>query len=303
MCPETKEQENLSVKSMTGFGRGRAANGVMEVIAEVRSVNHRFLDVSVKLPRLYSAFEPRIRKLVSDWTQRGKLDVSISRAGGSGPVMDVALDYELAAKYHERLSELKHRLGLAHEITVSDMLSLKEIVLPMEKEEGIEKELPLVESSLREALTALDGMRKAEGASVWRDIEARLMEIRETSARILPLASQVSVAAKERLEKRVRELTGGIELDPDRLIQEVALIADRADVTEEVTRLESHVDQFLAFGRQGSPLGRKLDFLLQELHREVNTIGSKSASTDIAAFVVVMKTEVEKIREQTQNLE
>jgi uncharacterized protein (TIGR00255 family) len=288
---------------MTGFGRGRAGNGQMDVTAEVRSVNHRFLDITVKLPRLYSGFEPRIRKLVSDWTQRGKLDVNISRSGGSGAVMDVNLDYELAGKYHERLSELKRRLGLTDVITVSDMLTLKEIVLPVEREEGIEKELSLVETSLRDALTALDGMRIAEGTSVWRDIETRLISIRETGSKILPIAGQVSVAARERLERRVRELTGGIELDPDRLIQEVALIADRADVTEEVTRLESHVDQFLAFGRQGSPLGRKLDFLLQELHREVNTIGSKSASTDIAAFVVVMKTEVEKIREQTQNLE
>jgi uncharacterized protein (TIGR00255 family) len=146
-------------------------------------------------------------------------------------------------------------------------------------------------------------MRVAEGAAMWRDIADRLSQVGELAGRIAPLVDQVTAAVKERLEKRVAELTGGMELDRDRLTQEVALMADRADVTEELTRLASHVKQFLAFGEQGSPLGRKLDFLLQELHREINTIGSKSASTEIATYVVRMKAELEKIREQTQNLE
>ena len=146
-------------------------------------------------------------------------------------------------------------------------------------------------------------MRRTEGAALWRDIESLLDRVRTTAGQISPLVHQVTAAAKLRLEKRVQELTGGLELDPERLLQEVALLADRSDVTEEITRLESHVDQFLSFGRQGSPLGRKLDFLLQELHREVNTVGAKSASTDIASLVVSIKADVERIREQTQNIE
>jgi uncharacterized protein (TIGR00255 family) len=146
-------------------------------------------------------------------------------------------------------------------------------------------------------------MRKTEGAALWKDIEQRLTSIRETSVLIAPLVEQVTVTAKEKLAKRVQDLTGGLELDQERLLQEVALIADRSDVTEELTRLNSHVEQFLACGQAGSPLGRKLDFLLQELLREVNTVGSKSASGEIAGYVVNMKAELEKIREQTQNIE
>jgi len=288
---------------MTGFGRGKWIEDEVEVVAEVRSVNHRFLDIYLRLPRVYSSLDPQIRKIVSERAHRGKLEVTVTRTGGSGRVMDVTVDHDLAQKYHKCLVELQGRLGLAGDISVSDMLTLKEIVPPVEKEEGIEKELPLVEKSLRRALAQLDGMRIAEGTAIWKDIEERLVSIEETVARISPLVDQVASAAKDRLEKRVKELTGGITLDEDRLLQEVALIADRSDVTEELIRLESHVKQFRAFGKEGSPLGRKLDFLLQELHREVNTIGSKSASNDIASYVVLMKAETERIREQTQNLE
>jgi uncharacterized protein (TIGR00255 family) len=183
------------------------------------------------------------------------------------------------------------------------MLTLKDIATPVEKQSGIEQEWSLIEGSMKDALRALDSMRTAEGTAMWQDIAKRIHEVGAVAARVLPLVDQVTAAVKERLQKRVTELTGGLALDQDRLLQEVAIMADRADVTEELTRLESHVKQFLDFGEQGSPLGRRLDFLLQELHREVNTIGSKSASTDIASYVVQMKAELEKIREQTQNLE
>jgi uncharacterized protein (TIGR00255 family) len=199
--------------------------------------------------------------------------------------------------------ELKDRYGLAGEITVSDMLTLKEIVSSSNNVEGLEQEWGLVENSVTHALVALDEMRKTEGFALWKDIEIHLISISETIDLITPLVDQISSEARVRLEKKVREMTGGLEIDDDRMLQELALIAERSDVSEELTRLKTHVDQFLAFGKEGSPLGRKLDFLLQELHREVNTLGSKSASTDISAQVVHIKTEVEKIREQTQNIE
>jgi uncharacterized protein (TIGR00255 family) len=288
---------------MTGFGRGREGNSDVEVISEVRSLNHRFLDVSFRLPRIYAGFEPHLRKIVAEYVSRGKVDVSVQRYGTAGSIMDVTVDYDLAERYYQCLEKLKSTLGLAGEVTVAEMLTLKEIVSPHEREDQIEKELALAEKSLREALDGLNSMRKTEGEATWNDIRARLSAIRELAERIAPLLDQVPAQARARLERRVQELTGGMELNEDRLMQEVALIAERADVTEELTRLQSHVDQFLAFGREGSPLGRKLEFLLQELHRELNTLGSKSASTDIAAHVVTMKAEVEKIREQTQNLE
>lgn len=291
------------IKSMTGFGRGREGNSDVEVISEVRSLKHRFLDVSFRLPRIYAGFEPHLRKIVAEYVSRGKVDVSVQRYCTAGSIMDVTVDYDLAERYYQCLEKLKSTLGLAGEVTVAEMLTLKEIVSPHEREDQIEKELALAEKSLREALDGLNSMRKTEGEATWNDIRARLSAIRELAERIAPLLDQVPAQARARLERRVQELTGGMELNEDRLMQEVALIAERADVTEELTRLQSHVDQFLAFGREGSPLGRKLEFLLQELHRELNTLGSKSASTDIAAHVVTMKAEVEKIREQTQNLE
>ncbi|MDQ7782926.1 MAG: YicC/YloC family endoribonuclease [Desulfomonilaceae bacterium] len=294
---------NGSVKSMTGFGRGRHSAGDVEVTSEIRSVNHRFLDISLRIPKMYAGFEPRVRRLISEKIHRGKVDVLVTRVGGKSGLMDVTLDTGLATSYYACLSRMRESLGLEGTITVSDMLTLKEIVIPVEKEDAVEEEWPIIETSLNNALDAIDRMRSAEGAALWRNIEEMLAVIRQTAGEIAPLVGQVTVAAKERLERRVRDLTGGTGLDEDRLLQEVALIADRSDITEELIRLESHIGQFLSFGEQGSPLGRKLDFLLQELNREVNTVGSKSASTDIAGKVVTIKAELEKIREQTQNIE
>ena len=288
---------------MTGFGYGRKVLGEVEIKTEIRSVNHRFLDMSVRMPRSYSLFEPEIRKIVSNSVQRGKLDLVVTRTGGTGSLVDVVLDRALASAYFNCLSQLKEHFRLAGEITVADMLRLSDIIVPQERQEAIQVEWQALEESLYQALAALDSMKRTEGTALWHDIKPRLLTINATAADIGPLVNQVTVAVKERLEKRVLDLTGGLELDRERLLQEVALLADRADVTEELTRLKSHVQQFLSLGNEGSPVGRKMDFLLQELHREINTVGSKSASTEIAHRVVIMKTELEKIREQIQNIE
>ncbi len=292
-----------SIKSMTGFGRGRYSEGAVEVVTEIRAVNHRFLDMFVKLPKLYSCFEPQIRKIVSEKISRGKFEITITRTGAKGRLTELLVDYDLADRYHQCLTELKRRYNLGGEITVSDMLTLKEIVSSADSADELELESELVEKSVRTALDSLDEMRKAEGFVLWKDIETHLISISETIDLITPLVDQVSSEVRVRLEKKVREMTGGLEIDDDRMLQELVLIAERSDVSEELIRLKSHVEQFLAFGKEGSPLGRKLDFLLQELHREVNTLGAKSASTDISSHVVHIKTEVEKIREQTQNIE
>ena len=291
------------LKSMTGFGYGRKVLGEVEIKTEIRAVNHRFLDISVRIPRAYSVFEPEIRKTVSTKAQRGKLDVVVSRVGGTGSLVEVMVDHGLASAYYNCLSELKSRFSLAGDITISEMMHLSDIIVPREKQEAIQIEWHALEESLEQALATLDSMRKTEGTALWRDIELRLNTIRTTAEEILPFVDQVTVAAKERLEKRVHDLTGGLELDQERLLQEVALLAERADVTEELTRLKSHVEQFLSLGAEAAPVGRKMDFLLQELHREINTIGSKSASTGIAHRVVAMKAELEKVREQIQNIE
>jgi uncharacterized protein (TIGR00255 family) len=291
------------IRSMTGFGRGRSASGEIEIITEIRAVNHRFLDLSVKVPRAFNVFEPAIRKIITDTVHRGKFDIMVTRGAGKNGLVEVTLDESLATGYFNCLTRIKEKFDLTAEIRASDIIGLKDVVVPVEREDLVESEWPLLEDSLGIAMRALDEMRCAEGASLWKDIENRLLSIKETASRISPLVQQVVVAAKERLERRIKELAGGMELDPDRLAQEVALIADKSDVTEELIRLNSHVEQFIGFFSEGSPLGRKLDFLLQEINREVNTLGSKSASTEISSYVVYMKSELEKIREQTQNIE
>ncbi|MEI6134611.1 MAG: YicC/YloC family endoribonuclease [Desulfomonile sp.] len=291
------------IKSMTGFGRGSYHTDDVEVVTEIRTVNHRFLDMFIRLPKTYNCFEPQIRKIVSEKNSRGKFEITVTRSGSRGALMELSVDRDLAERYYHCLLELKNRFSLAGEISVTDMLTMKEIISTSENIGGFQQEWDLVERSLRSALDALDEMRKTEGLALWEDIEARLVSIGETIHLLNPLVEQTSSEARTRLEKKVREMTGGLEIDDDRMLQELALIAERSDVSEELIRLGSHVDQFLAFGKQGSPLGRKLDFLLQELHREVNTLGAKSASTDISANVVNIKSEVEKIREQIQNIE
>jgi uncharacterized protein (TIGR00255 family) len=292
-----------ALKSMTGFGRSRRVAGNVEIVTEIRAVNHRFLDVSVRLPKLYSLFEPEVRKIVSDAIDRGKIDVVVTRSGGKSGLVDIMLDEDLAQSYHACLTRLKEKFGLSGAISVSDMLTLHDLVVPVEREEALEQEWPEVEQCLREALAALDHMRRTEAVALWADMSSRIRSIVDRTAHIESLAGSVSLAARDRLEKKVRELTGGLELDQNRLHQEAALIADRSDVTEELTRINSHAEQFLSLGPEGSPVGRKLDFLLQELLRETNTVGSKSASTEIASHVVNIKVELEKIREQIQNIE
>lgn len=288
---------------MTGFGRSRRVCGDVEIAVEIRSVNHRYLDISVKAPKLYQAFEPDIKRKISEVVQRGKVDVSIGRTGGASRVLELSLDEGLARDYFDCLLRMKELFHLSGDITVSDILTLEDVVRKTEREGAIEEEWPEVSSAVEEALAALNTMRTTEGAMLWKDIQARLGDIQRYVDEIRPLTDSVVFSAKDRLHKKIQELTGGLILDENRLLQEVALIADRSDVTEELTRMASHVNQFLSFGQKGSPLGRKLDFLLQELNREVNTLGSKCGSTDIAWKVVQVKSELEKIREQVQNIE
>jgi len=292
-----------TINSMTGYGRGRIADGSLELVTEVKSVNHRFLDISFKIPRFYMCFEPDLKRIIGEYRHRGKIDVLLTRSGDKTSLLDVVVDYDLAKCYIRCLEGLKEKFHLDGPIMLSDVAAFKDVVTPVEKTDDITREWPLVENSLRMALEGLDEMGLREGAALWDDIFERLLAIGERTKLITPLVDQVTKSVRDRLEKRIRDLTNGINLEQDRLMQEVALFAERSDVTEELTRLHSHIEHFIAVAKNGSPLGRKLDFLAQELQREINTLGSKSASTDIAHHVVFMKSELEKIREQVQNIE
>jgi uncharacterized protein (TIGR00255 family) len=290
------------IRSMTGFGAGHGTSGGEALDVEVRSVNHKFCEVKVRLPRELAALELDAAKLVRERLARGGVDVSARRAGASGGLVP-RVDLDLAQAYARAFEELRARLGLAGAPTVADVAAAEGVIRLDERTLDLDAAREALRAALGAALDALVAMRVREGEALARDLEGRLDVVEDLVARAGALVPRSVDHLKARLEERVEELTRGVPLDPARLAQEVALLADRTDVTEEVTRLGSHLAQARALVRGTEPAGRKLDFLVQEMHREVNTIGSKSQSAEIAALVVSAKAEVERLREQVQNVE
>jgi uncharacterized protein (TIGR00255 family) len=290
------------IRSMTGFGAGRGASGGEELDVEVRSVNHKFCEVKVRLPRELSALEVEVAKLVKERLARGGVDVGVRRAAGAGglaPRVDVAL----AESYARAFAEIQARLGLPGHVALADVLAAEGVVRLDERLLDLDAAREAARRGLSTALDALVAMRAREGEALARDLAARLDTVEALVARVASLAPQTVEHHRARLAERIAELTRGVPLDAGRLAQEVALFADRTDVAEEMTRLASHVAQVRSLLRSAEPAGRKLDFLVQEMHREVNTIGSKSQSAEIAACVVDLKAEIERMREQVQNVE
>jgi len=290
------------IRSMTGFGAGHGAAASEALDLEVRSVNHKFCEVKVRLPRELGALEPETVKLVKERLARGGIDVSVRRVGQAG-VLAPRVDVALAEAYARAFEELRARLGLPGAVTLADVAGADGVLRLDEPALDLEAARGALRSALGVALDALVAMRAREGEALARDLAGRLDGVEALVARAAALVPETVEHHRARLAERVQELTRGIALDPARLAQEVALFADRTDVTEEVTRLRSHLAQARALLASGEPAGRKLDFLVQEMHREVNTIGSKSQSAEIAAIVVTAKAEVERMREQVQNVE
>jgi uncharacterized protein (TIGR00255 family) len=290
------------IRSMTGFGAGHGAASGEAVDVEVRSVNHKFCEVKVRLPRELAALEPDALKVVKERLARGGIDVSIRRAGSAAGVAP-RVDLALAEAYARAFEELRGRLGLPGGATLADVAAAEGVLTLDEPDLDLDAARSALRSALAAALDALLAMRVREGEALARDLAGRLDSVEVLVAKAAALVPRTVEHHRVRLAERVEELTRGIPLDPARLAQEVALFADRTDVTEEVTRLRSHLAQARALLEGGEPAGRKLDFLVQEMHREVNTIGSKSQSAEIAAIVVSAKAEVERMREQVQNVE
>ena len=290
------------IRSMTGFGSGRGAAGDEQAEVEVRSVNHKFIEVKARLPRELSALEVEVVRSVKDRLARGGIDVTVRRTAAAG-VLAPRVDGALAEAYAAAFRELKTRLALAGEITVSDVLAADGVVRLEEREVDLVAARAAVTAALATALDALAAMRAREGEALARDMEGRLAAVEVLVARVAALSPRAVEMQRARLVERVAELTRGVSIDPGRLEQEVALFADRTDVVEETTRLASHLAQARALLASGEPAGRRLDFLVQEMHREANTIGSKSQSGEISAVVVSLKAEIERMREQVQNVE
>ena len=288
---------------MTGFGQGHGHSGGEAISVEIRSVNGKFCDVKPHLPRELSALEPELTRTVKAKVQRGVIDVHVRRTGDGQRTTQPRLDLSLAAAYASALRELKMRLMLEGEPAVSDVASLEGVVSLVETPPDLGAAAVALRGALETALTNLEELRKSEGQALARDLGARLDAVEKGAGAIRELSPQSVEALRDRLAQRVAELSRGAPVDPQRLAQEVAFFADRTDVSEELTRLSSHLQQMRALLTNPAPAGRKLDFLLQEANREVNTIGSKAQHAGIAGHVVELKAELERIREQVQNIE
>jgi uncharacterized protein (TIGR00255 family) len=292
------------IRSMTGYGRGdvRSDSGTLSI--EMRSVNNRYLDVQIKLPRSLNALEPRIRKSVQEGISRGRVDVFITRSGADASPFRFTVDHQRAQQYLGALNELKERYGLPGEVDISLLSALPDIIGREEITEDLEALWESLIGGLGQAVGALRSMREQEGTSLARDITSRLDTIEALIGMVRVRVPLTVEQARKRMADALEKLLKDPP-DPVRLGQEIAILAERTDVTEELTRLGSHMGQFRAMlqGTGAEPVGRKLDFLIQEMGREVNTIASKALDAEICLQVVNMKAELEKIREQVQNIE
>jgi uncharacterized protein (TIGR00255 family) len=288
---------------MTGFGAARGEAGGEALTVELRAVNGKFCEVKARLPRELSPLEPELVKTIKARVSRGVIDVFVRRESATARGIVPQLNLPLAAAYAKALRELKGELGLAGEPTVHDVAGLEGVISLGESTPDTAALAAALQAALAAALEALEQMRRREGEALARDLSARLQAIEKGAQEVSRLAPLQVQAVQERLQARVAELTRGMPLDPGRLAQEVALFADRTDVAEELTRLASHLEQARGLITSDAPAGRKLEFLVQEVNREINTIGSKSQQAGIAALVVDLKAELERVREQVQNVE
>jgi uncharacterized protein (TIGR00255 family) len=296
------------IRSMTGFGRATFEVGQAVFEVEMRSVNHRHLDVRVKLPRAVADRDAEVKAAIQSRLGRGKVDCTVSMPGQSGAMQgSVQVDSDVAGQYVDAAHALADTHGLTGALDVQTLLAMPGVVRMGEAEWPEEALADGLARAVGEALDALEAMRAAEGASLQAELDGRLDRVLELVAHFDARSGLVVDAAKERLKKRAEQLrqeTG--HFDDARLHQEIVIAADRLDITEELVRLRSHVDQFrsiLAEADAGAPVGRRLDFLLQEMGREANTVGSKASDEPLAHGVVELKAELEKIREQVQNVE
>lgn len=291
------------IKSMTGYGRGQWSAENKQVEAEIRSFNHRYLDVSVRLPRKLNALEGQVRNLIKQRVSRGRLEVSVQMEDTSSEEQRFELDISLAKDLHQALKSLKENLNLPGEIGLDTLTNFRDIFVRKEVEIDLEKEWVSLQAALESALTNLEQMRQNEGLNLRTDFLNRLKNVEDLTGRIAEKGPLALNAARDRLAERVAELSGGIEIDPSRLAQEVAFLAERSDISEELVRIKSHLAQFREMLDRREPMGRKMEFLLQEFNREANTIGSKANDAGVSYLTVEIKSELEKMREQVQNVE
>ena len=291
------------IKSMTGYGRGEWQGDGKTVEVEIKSFNHRYCDVSLRLPRRISSLETQVRNLVRQRISRGRIEVFVQVDESSLAEQKLELDLNLAKDYHLALKTLQEALGVSGEVRLETLAAFRDIFTRKEVETDLEKEWAALQVALEGALSALEAMRRNEGVKLSEDFLGRLEAIAKMVQEIEEKAPLALRASRDRLAQRVQELSEGLGIDETRLAQEVAFLAERSDITEELVRIRSHLNQFQEMLKRPEPAGRKLEFLLQEIGREANTIGSKANDAGIAQISVGIKSELEKMREQVQNVE
>ncbi len=289
------------IKSMTGYGRAELAAGDRNIVIEVRSYNHRYRDISSRVPGKLYALENQIVKFVSNHIARGRVEVSV-QVETPKEEPDLTLNLPFVRKYYDLLCQLKGELNLSDDIRVSDLIGNRNAVL-FGPEEGVDLNWKLLHPALTSALNSLHEMRKAEGTNIYKDFKRRVNALKKLSRAIERTAASRSRTVLKRMRKRIEELCENMEIDEGRVAQEVAYLAERSDISEELVRIQSHIGQFEKWLEAEGPVGRKLDFLMQEINREVNTVGTKAADANVSVKVVALKNELEKIREQVQNVE
>ncbi len=289
--------------SMTGFGRRQAPWQDGAVTVEIRSVNHRFLEVACRLPRTLSQLEEGCKKTIQRHCARGRVDLTVSVQGGKGRTVSISLDQSLAKQYHRALLTLKKSLKLSGPVDVALMAGMRDVVSISDQPAEDPKLAKLVEKLVGQAVSDLQAMRKREGTVLASDMKGRIETLRGFRSVVEERAPQAVQEMFDRMKVRVEKLLEGGAPDHTRLHQELAIYADRGDITEELVRLDSHMIQFEEQLNHAESVGKTLDFLVQEMGREVNTIGAKANDAEIASVVVKMKAELERIKEQVQNVE
>jgi len=290
------------LRSMTGYGHCEYTENDISFTIEIKTVNHRYIDIFLKMPKQLSVFEDMIRSLVSAKIQRGKIDIYITYDNKSSDFQEVILDEGLAKAYCDALRKISDGLGLRDDISATSLARFPDI-LKVEKQENNEEVGKILEKAFSMALDELVQMRTREGEKLKESLLANLSTIEDYIEKIKEKAPLVVKEYKEKLEMRLNELIDIQRVDPARIATEVALFADKCSIDEELVRLKSHIIQMREMLDVGSPVGKKADFLIQEMNREVNTIGSKASNIDITRNVVELKSEIEKLREQIQNIE
>lgn len=291
------------ISSMTGYGRAQEIIGNKDITVEIKGINHRFFEFNARVPRTYGYIEERIKSVLQSSISRGKVEVSVAIYNVDTPDSEVAVNVELAKNYLETLRASAAELNIADDLKLSHLLQLNDVFTIHKKADDEEAVLSAVEEVTRKAVNSFVAMRRTEGSKLKEDLLSRIVSIENAVGVIEEKAAQMSDDYRERLFQKLTEILHDKNIDEQRVLTEAAIFAEKVAVDEETVRLRSHISQFRQLLEIPEPVGRKLDFLIQEFNRETNTIGSKVQNVEITKIVVDIKSDIEKIREQIQNIE